>query len=314
VSPLDYPRPVEKHVDELKRYVRFSEEDARRLASFRGRVAPHYAGIAQEFYERIREHEAAHAVLTGEEQIARLQGSLVRWLDGLFGGVYDAEYFAHTERIGRVHVKVGLPQRYMFTAMALIRSSLCKIVDEPEARDALSRLLDIELAVMLESYREDLHARVERTAAVEHEALSRRAARTEHRYVNAVELADFIVVGIDASGGILLFNREAERVTGWARDEVVGRPLAEMLVGDSGLTTRAGKLRDVRWQITSAATSPKSAPNATAASSKSGSRRSVRWPPVSRTRSAIRSTELSSTSRSSSGRSRRRGTTTRARR
>ena len=252
VSPLDYPRPVEKHVDELKRYVRFSDEDARRLASFRDRVAPHYAGIAQEFYERIREHEGAHAVLTGEDQIARLQGSLVRWLDGLFGGVYDEEYFAHTERIGRVHVKVGLPQRYMFTAMALIRSSLSKIVDDPQGRDALSRLLDLELAVMLESYREDLHARAVRSVEVEHEALSRRAARTEHRYVNAVELADFIVVGIDAANHVLLFNREAERVTGWARDEVVGRPFSEMLVTDGGLTTRSGKVRDVRWHIASA--------------------------------------------------------------
>jgi signal transduction histidine kinase len=252
VPPLDYPPRVEKRIDELKRYVRFSDDDARRLASFREKATPHYARIAAEFYERIREHEDAHAVLTGEEQIARLQGSMVRWLDGLFGGVYDQEYFAQTERIGRVHVKVGLPQRYMLTAMALIRSSLSAIVDEPKARDALSRLLDIELAVMLESYREDLNARIARAAEVEHEALSRRAARTEHRYVNAVELADLLVIGVDAAGHILLFNREAERVTGWARDEVIGRPFSEMLVNDAGLTTRAGKLRDVKWQIANA--------------------------------------------------------------
>jgi signal transduction histidine kinase len=249
VTPLDYPRPVEKRVDELKRYVRFTDEDAQRLGAFRDRVTPHYARIAQEFYERIREHEEAHAVFTGEEQIARLQVSMVRWLDGLFGGIYDEEYFAQTERIGRVHVKVGLPQRYMLTAMALIRSSLTAIVDEAKARDALSRLLDIELAVMLESYREDMTARLARSAEVEHEALSRRAARTEHRYVSVVELAEVVIIGIDGAGGILLFNREAERVTGWARDEVIGRPLAELLVPENGLKTRAGKVRDVRWQI-----------------------------------------------------------------
>lgn len=255
VTPLDYSRPVETRIEEIKRFVRFSEEDAARLARFRERVAPHYARIAQEFYERIREHEEAHAVLTGEDQIARLQSSMVRWLDDLFGGIYDEEYFARTERIGRVHVKVGLPGRYMLTAMALIRSSLSVIVDEPNARDALSRLLDIELAVMLESYREDLSARIARAAEAEHEASSRRAVRAEHRYVNAVELAEVLVVGIDAAGQVVLFNREAERVTGWARDEILGRPFSEMLVPDVGLTTRAGKLRDVRWQVAKAPSS-----------------------------------------------------------
>lgn len=268
VIPLDYAPPVEKRVDELKRYVRFSAEDARLLAAFRAHAAPYLARIAQEFYERIREHEEAHAVLASEEQILRLQGSMARWLDGLFGGVYDEAFFAQTERIGRVHVNVGLPQRYMLTAMAVIRSSLTDIIDRhggehaKATRDALSRLLDIELAVMLESYREDNLKRLERAAEIEHEALSRRAARTEHRYVNAVELAHLLVVGLDAEGKILLFNREAERVTGWARDEVAGRSFATAFVpegvrvpldGDASLdlplVTRAGKTREVRWQI-----------------------------------------------------------------
>ncbi len=265
---LDYAPPVEKRVDELKRYVRFSAEDARLLASFREHAAPHLGRIAQEFYERIREHEDAHAVLVSEEQILRLQGSMARWLDGLFGGVYDAAFFAQTDRIGQVHVNVGLPQRYMLTAMAVIRSSLTDIIDDhggehaKGTRNALSRLLDIELAVMLESYRESYVKRLERAAETEHEALSRRAARTEHRYISAIELAHLLVVGLDASGNVLLFNREAERVTGWARDEVIGRSFATVFVPDGfhvpldadgaldvPLVTRAGKTREIRWQI-----------------------------------------------------------------
>ncbi len=41
----------------------------------------------------------------------------------------DAAYFAETAKIGRGHVKVGLPQRYVFTAIALIRVELDRIVD-----------------------------------------------------------------------------------------------------------------------------------------------------------------------------------------
>ena len=83
--------------------------------------------IAQSFYDRIREHEDAHAVFTGEAQIERLQRSLQRWLDRLLSGSYDEAYFLETLQIGRVHVRVGLPQRYMLTAMALIRLELTRL-------------------------------------------------------------------------------------------------------------------------------------------------------------------------------------------
>ena len=51
-------------------------------------------------------------------------------MDRVFSGTYDEAYFERDATIGRVHVRVGLPQRYMFTAMALIRVALERIADE----------------------------------------------------------------------------------------------------------------------------------------------------------------------------------------
>jgi hypothetical protein len=135
--------------------------------------------IAQEFYDQIRQHDDAHAVFTGEAQIARLQRSLVQWMERLLGGCYDEAYFDGTAKIGRVHVKVGLPQRYMFTAMALIRSSLLRLADSgppggAPVVSAISRLLDLELAIMLESYRDDFVARLQH---VERHTSSARSGR-----------------------------------------------------------------------------------------------------------------------------------------
>lgn len=272
---LNYAGPgMESRVDELKRYVRFTAEDAQRLAAFAPRAAPHFERVALEFYERVREHEEAHAVLTGEDQIRRLQRSMVRWIAGLFDGIYDEAYFANTEQVGRVHVKVGLPQRYMLTAMALIRASLTRVIvesgepDAPAVADALSRLLDLELAVMLESYREDLVARVKRAALVEHEASRRRAARMDEQYLRAVELSPLVVMALDERSEVVLFNEAAERATGFERDEVVGRSFGELFLPSGErdraaaiegagpgervelpLLTRAGKLRDYRWRV-----------------------------------------------------------------
>jgi PAS domain S-box-containing protein len=274
---------TETRFDELKRYVGFSAADAAALAAFAGLAAPHFERIAQEFYDRVRQHEEAHAVFTGEAQIARLQRSLVRWMERLFAGRYDEAYHASTTQIGRVHVKVGLPQRYMFTAMAVMRSSLTRVVlAAGEAgvavAAALSRLLDLELAIMLESYRDDFVARIQQVERSERDALGASLARAEHRYVNAVELAHVIIVGLDGGGAVRLWNREAERITGFARDEVLGRPLVACLGlderGAAGLRsllgalpatggpltrpleteiqTRAGHARLLAWQFTHA--------------------------------------------------------------
>ena len=271
---------TESMFEEMKRYIRFAQEDERLLVRLRPLAAPHFQRIAEEFYDRVREHEGAHAVLTGEAQILRLQSSLVRWLERVCSAPHDQAYFEETAKIGRMHVRIGLPQRYMFTAMTLIRGSLERIAEETmgddsrRAREAISRALDLELAIMLETYRDDYAARLQNIEREEKHAAQRTLRRTEHRYVNAVELSRALIVGLDSDARIRLFNREAERVTGFARDEILGKPfvaslfdaehqedqvpaLAAAVTGkpmvrdtiEVALRTRAGNLRDVRWQL-----------------------------------------------------------------
>ena len=222
--------------EEIKRYARFGPADSALLAHFAPLAAPHFERITAEFYERVREHEDAHAVFRDEAQISRLRRSLVAWMERLFAGPHDEAYFLERAKIGRVHVRIGLPQRYMFTAMSLIRASLDALahaVPEPErvaTRLALARILDLELAIMLETYRDDLVERMQRPGREERERLASQLAQSEHRYANAVEFANVLVVGLDVSMQITLFNRAAEQLTGLTREEVLGRAFADVLL------------------------------------------------------------------------------------
>jgi signal transduction histidine kinase len=161
--------------EELKRYVRFDEADERALRALHAVATPELQRVADVFYDRILSHEEARKVLVGgESQVGHLRSTLVDWMDTLLTGPWDEAYWAHRCRIGRVHVRIGLPQQYMFGAMNVIRTELMRVswegfhADPPElerVRDALSKILDLELAIMLHTYREDLlaqQARVER--------------------------------------------------------------------------------------------------------------------------------------------------------
>ncbi len=156
------PRNV---LDELMTYVRFdAAADGAALRALAAQARPEFRRITEDFYGRLAEHPDAAAVFTGPAQVERLKGTLVEWLELLLTGPWDDAYFEKRLRIGRRHVRIHLPQRYMFGAMDLIRQALCDIARRVHAGDvaatratvvAIDKILDLELAVMLESYADE---------------------------------------------------------------------------------------------------------------------------------------------------------------
>jgi two-component system sensor histidine kinase HydH len=154
--------------EELKRYVGFSPEDAQALRALHTVVREHFSRIAEVFYVRILEHEGARKALEGgESQVGHLKGTLQIWMDQLLRGPWDESYYELRCRIGRMHVRIALPQHYMFGAMNMLREEFNSLIDNHyrdrlvelgQVRRALSKILDLELAIMLHTYREDLLA------------------------------------------------------------------------------------------------------------------------------------------------------------
>jgi signal transduction histidine kinase len=166
---------AETLMEELKRYVGWSAADEAALRGLYPLVQPEFTRIADVFYRRILEHDGARTALEGGESIVgRLKVTLVAWMDSLLQGPWDEAYYERRARIGRVHVRIALPQHYMFGAMNVVRRELQAVAERsflpiPErlrqTREALGKILDLELAIMLHTYREDLLAqqsRVER--------------------------------------------------------------------------------------------------------------------------------------------------------
>ncbi len=159
--------------EELKRYVAFSPEDERALLDLHAVTRDRFATIADVFYARILEHTEARRVLEGgESQVGHLKVTLRAWMEQLLTGPWDEAYFERRCRIGRLHVRIALPQHYMMGAMNIIRAEFDRLIDErytgrlgtqSAARMALGKILDLELAIMLHTYREDLLAQQARS-------------------------------------------------------------------------------------------------------------------------------------------------------
>lgn len=158
-------------LDELFRYVGFGPEDGARLMAASATLTPAFDSIVDRFYVAIEANPEARSVFKDEAQIARQKALLRSWLVRFFAGPYDESYYEERARIGRAHVRIGLPQRYVFVSMNVIRSGLVESVaargmadaDTVALQQSIHRLCDVELAIMLETYRED-YDRALRTA------------------------------------------------------------------------------------------------------------------------------------------------------
>lgn len=154
---------MEQLFDELKEYLHFDAADEARLRALKAELAPHFQPCVDAFYARILEHPDARSALErGERKVGSLKITLLRWMEELFEGPWDAAYLQRRARIGVVHVRIGLPQHYMITAMHLVRARFLDVlVDEARRpdREALQRVLDLDLALMLHTYRQDMEAK-----------------------------------------------------------------------------------------------------------------------------------------------------------
>lgn len=166
---------MERFLEEMKSYVGLTEADARLIAQAGPALEPHLPALAELFYRKILEHPASAHILGGPEQLARLKGTLQHWARGVLAGRYDAAYANQRTEIGRQHVRVGVPQRYVISAMNVVRIFLLDAVDREltgadaaATRRALNKVLDLDLNLMCESYLEasvrelrELNARLE---------------------------------------------------------------------------------------------------------------------------------------------------------
>ncbi|WP_028322035.1 protoglobin domain-containing protein [Desulfatiglans anilini] len=151
-----------ENMQDIRKHYRFSTLDDKNLAELAGILLPYGDQLAEDFYTFLLETPQTAAYFTTDAAVAKRKYTIKSWFRDLLTADYDHRYLLRLQRIGKIHVKIGLNGHYVNAAMNFIRtfciSHLVAEVQDTSRRqdlvETMNKVLDISLDVMTSSYRE----------------------------------------------------------------------------------------------------------------------------------------------------------------
>lgn len=149
-------------MESILKHYRFTSRDEQNLEELGRILLPLSDQLAEDFYSFLLEDPYTAGFFTTEEAINKRKESIKAWLRDVFTAKYNQRYLMRLQRIGQVHVRIGLKGHYVNSAMNFIRTFCLRHlqgeITDPGQRQQLTKTLDkaldISLDVLTSSYRE----------------------------------------------------------------------------------------------------------------------------------------------------------------
>jgi uncharacterized membrane protein (DUF373 family) len=150
-------------MQDIKGHYNFSAEEAETLKSLLPIAEKNRGLMIDEFYDYLLGIPETAAFLQEDQLLKRLKNSHGEWFVSLFRGSYDNQYLHELQRVGQMHVKIGLNAHFVNAAMQVVRRFSVGMIREnfPEREErrrnteAIEKILDINLDIITASYIEE---------------------------------------------------------------------------------------------------------------------------------------------------------------
>jgi uncharacterized membrane protein (DUF373 family) len=151
------------NMQEIKSHYLFTDEDAETLKSLLPIAEASRAQLIEEFYDHLLGIPETAQLLQDQQLLKRLKKSHGDWFVNLFRGSYDNQYLHDLQRIGHVHVRIGLNAHFVNAAMQVVRRFSVGMIrenfaDREERRiktHAAEKIIDLNLDIITASYIEE---------------------------------------------------------------------------------------------------------------------------------------------------------------
>jgi uncharacterized membrane protein (DUF373 family)/truncated hemoglobin YjbI len=149
-------------MDEVRKHYGFAAKDEENLKELSAILSPYSGNFAEAFYDFLIEDPHLASFFKTDAAIQKRKETISAWFKDVFAGPYNNLLLMRLQRIGEVHVKIGLKGHYVNSAMNFVRSycirqtaaSLANEEKKADLLETLNKVLDLNLDVITSSYRE----------------------------------------------------------------------------------------------------------------------------------------------------------------
>lgn len=216
----------------IKRHYFYTDEDEKLRTRLAQVLLPAKDELAEEFITYVLGDPNTAKYFQSEAAVERRGRTLKAWFEEMLTSPLDARLLRRLERIGKVHVQIGLSGHYVNAAMNVIRGfCLRQLYSAVEGQEAemlslvLHKILDMSLDVMTSSYREEELKKVFLSYKVE-SGLIRWAGRFLHG-LNLVLMVGLLVMAVGVAA--LLVNDIYSALSGSLETGVI-KTLGSLLI------------------------------------------------------------------------------------
>ncbi|NTV51127.1 MAG: heme-binding sensor globin domain-containing protein [Geobacteraceae bacterium] len=194
----------------LRDHYLFTDQDSELLLSLQPLAEENLERFSREFYDYLYSLPETTKILNSSNRI-RLNNMHNNWFMQLFAGIYDNHYMNHLTRIGHAHVKVGLSIHFVNASMNQVRRFVLGLIDENYSdreqrrllREAVEKILDMNLDVMSTSYREEEMKKVFVSRKVESFLI-----KATERFTYGLNLVLIIALAFVSLEIVIMFGRD----------------------------------------------------------------------------------------------------------
>ncbi len=127
------------HTQMIAERIKFLEIDsgaAREIRKAKEIIEPAIEGMLDRFYEHLLDEPELRKLFADSDSVARARaGQRSHWLNSLFNGNYDNDYFERAEQIGRAHARVGLTPNWYIGGYCQMLGQLIELLADQGAGD-----------------------------------------------------------------------------------------------------------------------------------------------------------------------------------
>ncbi len=151
---------MSKKITKIFDHFNFNSSDRENLMTIQSTMSDYSYEVAEKFYVQLTKVEEAKKFLPNKKVVADRIDTLAQWFCDLFSGEYDERYLQNIKKIGIAHVHIGLDGHFVNAGISYIRNYTMDIINKHysdlpeigEIKSAVSKILDINLDIMTQSY------------------------------------------------------------------------------------------------------------------------------------------------------------------